>query len=142
MKTRIIAKHLWLAVIPVAMMLSLLLPPGAYSEEPSAIAIETLSPPRLSVTLGKSVILKSQTPMKRISVGSVETADVLVLSPYQISVTGKAFGVTNVTLWRKHYEISSVVDVEVSPDISRLKEMLRQLLPEEKNIQVSATHGR
>ncbi len=141
MNTRTVANRAWLPVLLVVLIVSLLLPPGAYSEEPSAIAIETLSQQRLTVTLGKSVILKSQIPMKRVSVGSMEIADVLVLSPQQISITGKALGVTNLTLWNKEDEVASVVDVDVSPDISRLKEMLYQLLPEEKNIQVSATHG-
>ena len=140
MNTRTMAERIWLAVIPVAMMVSLLLPSLAWSEEPPAVAIETSSPQRLSVTVGKSIILKSQTPMKRVSVGSMEIADVLILSPQQISITGKALGVTNVTLWKKDDEVASVVDVEVFPDISRLKETFDQLLPEEKNILVSATH--
>jgi pilus assembly protein CpaC len=140
MKTRTMAKRFLLAVIPVAMMVSLLLPPGAWSTEPPVITIETSSPQRLSLTLGKSIILKSQVSMKRVSVGSMEIADVLVLTPEQISVTGKALGVTNVTFWKKDDEVASVVDIEVAPDISRLKETLNQLLPEEKDIQILATH--
>jgi pilus assembly protein CpaC len=140
MKIRTMTKRFMLVVIPVAMMVSLLLPSGALGTEPPVIAIEASSPQRLSITLGKSIILKSQMPMKRVSVGSMEIADVLVLTPEQISVTGKGLGVTNVTLWKKDDEVASVVDVEVSPDISRLKETLHQLLPEEKEIHVLAAH--
>ena len=141
MKTWTVIKRIWLAGVPVVLMVSILLPSVVRSEEPPAIAIETSSPKRVNLTVGKSMILKSQMPMKRVSVGSMEIADVLILSPQQISITGKALGVTNVTLWKKDDEVASVVDVEVFPDISRLKETFDQLLPEEKNILFSATHN-
>jgi pilus assembly protein CpaC len=125
---------LWVTVI------SLLVPLGAWGQDSSPVTVETSSPQKLGLTVGKSMILKSQIPIKRVSVGSPETADVLVLSPQQVSVTGKAPGITNLTFWKKDDTVSTIIDLGVSPDISRLQEMLQQLLPEEKNINVSASH--
>ena len=140
MKILIMEKRVGLAAILWVTVISLLVPLGAWAEDPSPVTVETSSPQRLGLTVGKSMILKSQMAIKRVSVGSSEIADVLVLSPQQVSVTGKAPGVTNLTFWKQDDTVSTVIDLGVSPDISRLKEMLEQLLPEEKNIKVSASH--
>ena len=140
MKIRTMEKRVCFAVIPWVMVFCLLVPSGARGEDPSPVTVETSSPQKLALTVGKSMVLKSQMPIKRVSVGSPEIAEVAVLSPLQVSVTGKAPGVTNLTFWNQDETVSTVIDLGVSPDISRLKEMLEQLLPEEKNINVLASH--
>ena len=140
MKIRTMEKRACLTAILWVTVISLLVPLGAWGEDSSPVTVETSSPQKLGLTVGKSMILKSQTVIKRVSVGSPEIADVVVLSPQQVSVTGKTPGVTNLTFWNKDDTVSTIIDLEVSPDISRLKEMLEQLLPEEKNIHVSASH--
>jgi pilus assembly protein CpaC len=64
----------------------------------------------------------------------------MVLTPQQIYLTGKACGVTNVTLWDVENKVIGILDLEISPDISRLKEMLHKILPEEKDVRINATH--
>ncbi|MDI7258524.1 MAG: BON domain-containing protein, partial [Thermodesulfobacteriota bacterium] len=44
------------------------------------------------------------------------------------------------TLWGLDNKVSAILDLEVSPDVSRLKEMLQKILPEEKDIKIDATH--
>jgi pilus assembly protein CpaC len=107
---------------------------------PIKIASETMEPQRLSVVAGKSLIVSSPGQVKRVSLGSQEIADAIVLTPQQISVIGKAPGVTNLILWGMDDKVSAVMDIQVSPDISRLKELLLKILPEEKNLNIQATH--
>jgi pilus assembly protein CpaC len=54
-------------------------------------------------------------------------------------VTGKSAGITNLMLWQEK-KLAAIYDIEVTYDISRLKEDLNQQLPEEKELQVLATH--
>ena len=111
----------------------------AEAQGPARVTLETISPQRLSLTVGKSVIIRSQDPVRRVSLVAPEIADAMVLTPYQIYVTGKAPGVTNLTLWVDD-KVSAVLDIEVSMDTSRLKEMLHKILPEEKDIKVTYTN--
>ena len=104
------------------------------------ITLETTSPQRLSLTVGKSVIIQSPGPVKRVSLVSPEIADAMVLTTRQIYLTGKAPGITNVTLWDLNEQVMAILDLEISPDLSQLKETFHKVLPDEKDIKVSATH--
>jgi pilus assembly protein CpaC len=90
--------------------------------------------------VGKSIIIQSPDPVKRVSLVSPEVADAMVLTTRQIYVTGKAPGITSLTLWGVDNQVIAFLDLEISPDISRLKEMLHRILPDEKDIKVSTTH--
>lgn len=94
----------------------------------------------IQLVTGKSVVLKSARPVKRVSIADPEIADLVMLSPQEIYITGKASGVTNLTLWQNG-TISEVYDLEVSFDISRLKQKLNEMLPEEKELRVIASHN-
>ncbi len=111
-----------------------------WAQGPARITLETMSPQKLSLTVGKSVIIQSPEPVKRVTLVAPEIADAMVLTPHQIYLAGKAPGVTNLTLWVDN-KVSAVLDVEVLLDISRLKETLYKILPEEKDIKVAATHN-
>ena len=111
----------------------------AYAQGPSRITLQTTSPQKLSLTVGKSAIIQSPESIKRVSLVAPEIADAMVLTPNQIYIYGKAPGITNLTLWVNN-KISAIIDLEVSPDISRLKETLYKILPEEKDIKVTAAH--
>jgi pilus assembly protein CpaC len=104
------------------------------------VTLETTSPQNISLSVGKSLIIQSTEPIKRVSLVAPEIADAMVLTPHQIYVIGKAPGITNLTLWGGDNTVTAVLDMEVTPDISRLKEMLHRVFPEEKNIKVAATH--
>lgn len=128
--------------IPFMAMVSaffLIFPYTVWGEGPARITLETTSPLKLNLTVGKSIIIRSIEAVKRVSLGAPEIADALVLTARQISLIGKAPGVTNLTLWGLDNKVSAILDLEVSPDVSRLKEMLQKILPEEKDIRVTAT---
>jgi len=93
-------------------------------------------PAAVQLAAGKSVVLETASPVRRVSVAAPEVAQVLVLSPTQVYVTGVKPGGTTLTLWNAAGAVSHVFDIQVSPDIARLKEMLHKLLPSEKDIMV------
>ena len=51
--------------------------------------------------MGKSKVLDLPVAIKRASLANPDVADTVVLSPTQIYLTGKATGVTNLTLWNE-----------------------------------------
>ena len=85
------------------------------------------------------MVIDTPVSIKRASLADPEIADTVVLSTRQLYVTGKNIGSTSLTLW-DNGQVFSVFDLEVVPDLTRLQEQLRQLLPEERNIQVLASH--
>ena len=94
----------------------------------------------LQLVLGKSTIVDVPVPIKRASLANPEIADAIVLTPRQIYVTGKGYGITNLTLWGKDEQVLSIVDLEVVIDLSRVEIQLAALLPEEDHIRVFAAH--
>ena len=109
-------------------------------EDPPRIILETTSVQNVSLSVGRSLIIQSAEPIKRVSLVVPETADAMVLTPHQVYLMGKSPGITNLTLWGTDNQVTAVLDVEISPDISRLKETLHKILPEEKEVKVTATH--
>jgi pilus assembly protein CpaC len=99
-----------------------------------------VQPPPLKVqlTAGKSTILHSGVNAKRVSVGNPEIADFILLSPREIYLTGKTAGATNLILWSNSH-VAAIYDLDVSFDISQLKQQLYQVMPEEKELNVMAT---
>lgn len=121
-------------------LLCLLGPDETRPQGPTEATIKANAPQRLALVLGKSIVVESPVPIRRTSLADPQIADVMVLSPKQLYVIGKAVGTTNLTLWEKGDRISAVFDLVVSPDLIRLKEQLHELLPEETAIRVTASH--
>jgi pilus assembly protein CpaC len=111
-----------------------------YAEEPAQGALEQRDIQRLELTAGKSRVLDLPVAIKRASLANPEVADTVVLSPTQIYLTGKASGVTNLTLWNESGKMMGMYDVVIAPDLSRLKENLHKAFPDEKGILVTASH--
>ncbi|HML62317.1 type II and III secretion system protein family protein [Solidesulfovibrio sp.] len=111
----------------------------AYAAPGGVAPVAVKSAPRLALTIGKSVILRSDADIARVSVAQPEVADFVLLSPRQVYVTGRAPGVTNLTLWDKGDKIRAVYDLDVAPDITRLKRMLHDVMPGEPGIEVLAS---
>ena len=91
----------------------------------------------IDVTLGKSTLLKLPASIKRISVGSPNIADVMMINSREVYILGKLIGMTNITVWTKDGK-STVVDVTVLMDATALQNQLQRIMPEEKNIKVTA----
>ena len=113
---------------------------AAMAAGPERVTVSNIRSEKLSLITGQSVILESQSLIKRITVAAPATVDAIVLTPRQVYLTGKAPGLTTITLWSEGDRISAVFDAEVLPDVARLKTKVYEAFPKEKDIKVSATH--
>jgi len=132
-------------IVAVGLVLGICGVPAVHAEEPApASPAGSVAEPRdiqrLELTSGKSRVLDLPVAIKRASLANPEVADTVVLSPTQLYLTGKATGVTNLTLWNESGKLMGMYDVVIGPDLSRLKENLHKALPEEKNILVTSSH--
>lgn len=123
-----------------AMALVLVYGSGCWGAAPVQVISSRDGSRKITLEMGRSVIISSQAPIARVASASEEIATVTGLSPTQVYVTGKGPGVTNVTLWQSEDKVAAVYDVEVIPDISRMKEKIHQLYPEEKSLRITASH--
>ncbi len=94
---------------------------------------------KLALVSGKSIVLRSALPVSRVSIAAPAVADFLLLTANEIYITGKAAGTTNLTLWQKK-KLVAIYDLEVAYDLSRLKQQLHQILPDEIDLKVISTN--
>ncbi|MFZ6047222.1 type II and III secretion system protein family protein [Pseudomonas sp. CR3202] len=94
----------------------------------------------IQVPIYKSRLLTTRVPVKRISVGNPEIADILITSPSQLYLLGKSLGSTNVMLWDNSNRLIDTLDLDVVHDLSGLKDKLHQLFPNER-IEVFSAQG-
>jgi len=100
---------------------------------------ETTDAKKLSLVSGKSIVLRSAIPVKRVSIANPEIADLILISPKEIYITGKTAGTTNLTLWQNK-EIVAIFDLNVEYDVAVLKQKMYQILPMEKDLRVISTN--
>jgi pilus assembly protein CpaC len=84
----------------------------------------------LHVLANQSVLLDSPFDIKRVSIARPETADVMVISPRQMMLIGKAFGTTTLVYWSRE-EVATTVEVIVGINVDLVREDLRKFAPGE-----------
>ncbi len=126
-------------VLLILLVFFSILPIAGMAAGPERVSMNNANPENLTIISGKSVILESQNPIKRFSIAEPKIADVIVLTPRQIYLTGKTPGVTSLSFWGDGDKLSAVFDVEVTPDVASLKEKLHKVFPNEKYINVTST---
>jgi len=95
----------------------------------------------VSVAVGKSQDIGIDSGFIDIRVGDPEIADVNPLTDKTKSILGKKIGTTRVSLYGEGKKLVGIFDVEVSYDVSRLREELAQHFRHVK-IRVSTANGR
>ena len=123
----------------VALILASLLIFPAIAQASDAVKLQTLESKKLTLASGKSIVLQSAAPVSRVSIAAPEVADFLVLSATEIYITGKAAGSTNLILWQNK-KLVAIFDLEVVYDLSRLKQQMHEILPDEEALQVIGTN--
>ena len=103
------------------------------------VFLDTQARKKIELDIGKSIVVKTTKPVKRVAIGNPEIADFVILSAQEIHITGKAAGITNLSLWQDS-KLFAIYDLEVSYDVSRLKQKLHDILPGERDLRVIATH--
>jgi pilus assembly protein CpaC len=94
---------------------------------------------KLDLVVGKSVIFKSSQEIKSASIADPEIAECVSLSPSEIYVVAKAPGATRLIISQAGKAMFTY-DLTVAYDIAGLKQKLNEMLPDENNIQVTATN--
>ena len=103
---------------------------------PAQTPAEGSSP--LRVMVGKSLLITTTEPLKRISVTDPTIAFAQVISPTQILVHGKTPGEISLLIWDK-LERSRSFDLRVDVDVSACAEEVHRVFPDE---QISVTPSR
>ncbi len=83
---------------------------------------------QIALSVGRSAILELSEPVKRVQTATAEIAEVKVLSPRQVLITGKAVGRTQVLLWDER-EGQLIVSVLVQLDLAELQAAIAQIAP-------------
>ena len=95
----------------------------------------------ITVPIGKSEDVRTNSPFLDIAVGDAEIADVNPLTDQALSILGKKLGTTRVSIYGEGKKLLGVFDVEVSYDVSKLAEELTRRFPNAK-MRVSSVNGR
>jgi pilus assembly protein CpaC len=127
----------------LSLMLAAALPAGAAppahapGEGGPQCAGQAATPGRLLLELGKSMLMRLPDAVQSRSVGNPAIVQAMLISPETLYVVGIDIGSTNMIIQGKSGRCS-VVDVVVGMDTSGVQATLAALMPEEKNIRVSA----
>ncbi len=95
---------------------------------------------QIEITINKSHLLTLKCPVTRVSVVAPEIADVQILEPKQILITGKAVGETSLLFWTED-EKTRMVDVSVIWNTKQIKEALQTTMPDQAIEAVSLEEG-
>jgi pilus assembly protein CpaC len=118
----------------------LFFPSGSWAID--SVFPDTQEPKKLQLVSGKSIILRSPEPVTRVSVGVPMIASIKLLTPHEMLIIGNIIGnftgTTNLILWQDK-KVSAIYDLDVVYDISRLKQKLQEVLPNEPDLRVIAT---
>lgn len=86
----------------------------------------------VEVPIYKSRVLATRGPVRKVSIGNPEIADVLVTNSRELYLLGRSLGSTNVLLWDANGKLIDSLDLEVVHDLGALKSKLHELMPNEK----------
>lgn len=119
----------WMQGLALSGLLVVAALPSGHAQELTTMVARTES---VSVPQHKSRLVQLGSRAKKVSVGSPEIADILILRSDQIYVLGKKLGTTNVIVWDARDQLVAVLDVEVTHDLNALKAKIYEFLPGEE----------
>ncbi len=91
----------------------------------------------LTVTRGRSQIVKFAQPIMRLSIANPQLADIIPLSPDQLMINGRQRGVTSLIVWDENGQ-EGIFDLHVQNDTTELMATINAIAPRE-NIDVRIT---
>ena len=95
----------------------------------------------VTVTIGKSEDVRTDTSFVDIMVGDPDVADVNPLTDRTLSILGKKIGTTRVSVYAEGKKLIGIFDVEVAYDITRLANEIKRRFPG-SHLRVSSVNGR
>jgi pilus assembly protein CpaC len=106
--------------------------PEASAQETTDQVIRATRSTTFSVPIFKSRIVDLPEPVRRVSIGNPDIADVLLLGNDGLYVLGKDLGATNVMLWDREDRLVSALNITVTHDLDSLKRHMTTVLPSER----------
>jgi pilus assembly protein CpaC len=103
--------------------------PQVPAQEMADQVVQATRSTTLNVPIFKSRIVDLPEPVRRVSIGNPDIADVLLLGDDGIYVLGKDLGATNVMLWDREDRLVSAVNITVTHDLDNLKRQITSVLP-------------
>jgi len=126
----------------VALIAALLLMAGnAYAQDRVIQISGSTHTAMVTVTIGKSQDVRTETSFVDVMVGDPDVADVNPLTDHTLSILGKKIGTTRVSVYAEGKKLIGIFDVEVNYDISRLTNELRRNFPGSR-LHASSVNGR
>lgn len=119
-----------LAALSFALVAMLTSPSSAQNSSVLRVA-RGLSSNGITVPINQASVLESEIEFAEISIANPAIADVQPISNRTIYIFGQTRGTTSLTLFDSNGRLITNVLVNVQPNVSELKERLRQLLPGE-----------
>ncbi|MES2500742.1 MAG: type II and III secretion system protein family protein [Pseudomonadota bacterium] len=95
------------------------------------------NPAKLNLPIGKSTLIKLPEPLASRTVGNQQVVQAKMIAPQTLYLLGMDIGSTNMIIQGKS-GTCTIIDVTVGIDPDGLQQSINELLPEEKNIKVSA----
>src|SRR5664279_505862 len=95
----------------------------------------------VTVTIGKSQDVRTDTSFVDVTVGDPDVADVNPLTDHTLSILAKKIGTTRVQVYSEGKKLIGIFDVEVSYDITRLTNELKRRFAG-AHLQASSVNGR
>jgi pilus assembly protein CpaC len=95
----------------------------------------------VTVAIGKSQDVRTDTSFVDVMVGDPEVADVNPLTDHTLSILAKKIGTTRVSVYAEGKKLIGIFDVEVSYDITRLTNELKRRFPG-SSLEASTVNGR
>src|SRR5215470_15088268 len=105
--------------------------PQAQTPSTAATSTPASGASPLRVMVGKSLLIKTQERLRRVSVTDPTVADATVITPTQILVNGLAPGEVSLLIWDET-ERSQSFDLRVDVDITAAAEEMQRLFPDER----------
>ena len=101
------------------------------TQETSSQVIRATRSTTFSLPIFKSRVVELPEPVRRVSIGNPDIADVLLLGEDGLYVLGKDLGATNVMLWDRNDRLVSALNITVTHDLDNLKKQISAVLPTE-----------
>lgn len=125
-------KQLTMAVLlGTSLSISGTLPASAQSKSIVKVTSEQTSE-SIIVPLNRAIVLESEQSFGELSVANPGIADIATLSDRSIYVLGKAPGRTTLTLLGADGRLITNVNIVVNPDLAEFKELVNEIMPDEK----------
>ena len=107
------------------------------SANESSCTGQVSNPSKLVLPLGKSTLIKLPEPLISRSVGNQQVVQAKMIAPQTLYLIGTDIGTTNMIIQGKSGSCT-IIDVNVTLDPDGLQQSLNELIPDEKNIKVTA----